>query len=339
MRVFSSVEPAGATPASAGDDAGPWPARWRGLLPWLAALSYPFWLNGFHRLVPTHAVLAAALLLGAFAAPAAGIVGAWRGTGSVPMRRLAFASVIAPTLYVFLGVVTFMVKSRLPDEWIWAVLWSGLGGIALASPAVVAVPRGVTRWRIVHGVTALVIVGYVAFHVANHLFFLASPARYDAVQRWGETVYRNPYVQPLLVLALLLQTVTGLRLFWHWSARRGDFFRTVQLATGLYLAAYVVGHMDSVFVFARTYQAIPSDWAFATGAPAGIIRDAWNIRLLPHYFLGVWFVLVHLACGARGVLLAHGAPAVRVNRGWWLAVAGSGLVALVIMLGMAGLRV
>ena len=113
----------------------------------------------------------------------------------------------------------------------------------------------------------------------------------------------------------------------------------MQLVTGICLAFDVAGHMDSVFVFARTYRAIPSAWAFATGAPAGIIHDAWNIRLLPHYFLGVWFVLVHVVCGAHGVLLARGAHRDVIDRAWWLAVAGTGFVALAIMLGMAGWRV
>lgn len=113
----------------------------------------------------------------------------------------------------------------------------------------------------------------------------------------------------------------------------------MQPVTGIYVAACVVGHMDSVFVFARSCQAIPIDWAFAAGAPAGIIHGARNIRLLPHCFPGVWFVLVHVACGARGVLLAHGAHRDVIDRAWWLAVAGTGFVALAIMLGMAGLRV
>src|SRR5262249_40062948 len=35
-----------------------------------------------------------------------------------------------------------------------------------------------------------------------------------------------------------------------------DRFRTFQIASGVYLAFYVLGHMDSVFIFARTYLGI-----------------------------------------------------------------------------------
>jgi hypothetical protein len=97
--------------------------------------------------------------------------------------------------------------------------------------------------------------------------------------------------------------------------------------------------MDSVFVFARTYLNIDSDWAFATGAPAGLIKDAWNIRLVPHYGLGAFFVLAHLLSGLRIVMLSHGvrnAIADRVMIGG--CVAGA-VMACVIMLGMCGVRV
>src|SRR5262249_56703135 len=46
------------------------------------------------------------------------------------------------------------------------------------------------------------------------------------------------------------------------------------------------GPMDSVFIFARTYLGIDTGWGFATGAPTGLVKDPWNIRLVPHYCLG-----------------------------------------------------
>jgi hypothetical protein len=104
-------------------------------------------------------------------------------------------------------------------------------------------------------------------------------------------------------------------------------FRAFQLASGMYLAFYVVGHMDSVFILARTYLGIDTDWAFATGAPQGLIRDPWNVRLVPHYWLGVFFVLSHLSSGLRVVVLAHGW---RKSVADWIMIGGSlieGLVA------------
>jgi hypothetical protein len=97
--------------------------------------------------------------------------------------------------------------------------------------------------------------------------------------------------------------------------------------------------MNSVFIYARSVLRIPTDWNFAIGAPAGLIHDAWNIRLLPHYALGVFFVLSHIASGLRAVLIAHGLARRHADPLWGLGVALSAIVAAAIIAGMCGLRI
>ena len=98
--------------------------------------------------------------------------------------------------------------------------------------------------------------------------------------------------------------------------------------------------MNSVFVYARGFIGIPTDWNFAIGAPAGLIHDAWNIRLLPHYALGAFFVLeTHLASGLRVVLIAHGVDQRNADRLWGVCVAMSTIVAAAIIAGMSGVRI
>jgi hypothetical protein len=97
--------------------------------------------------------------------------------------------------------------------------------------------------------------------------------------------------------------------------------------------------MDSVFIFARTYLGIDTGWSFATGAPAGLVKDPWNIRLVPHYWLGVFFVLAHLTAGARAVIMAHGVSKAFADRFMVGGAVVAGIVATVIMLGMCGMRV
>ena len=97
--------------------------------------------------------------------------------------------------------------------------------------------------------------------------------------------------------------------------------------------------MDSVFIFARTHLGVDTGWDFATGAPAGLIKDVWNIRLLPHYWLGVFFVLSHLATGARTVMITHGVPKILADRFMIGGAIIGGIIATAIILGMSGLRI
>jgi len=50
---------------------------------------------------------------------------------------------------------------------------------------------------------------------------------------------------------------------------------------------------------AHRHQA-DTDFRSASDAPSGLRPDAWNVRLIPHYSLGVWFVITHLGLGLRG---------------------------------------
>jgi len=318
------------------------------LAPAAAALCYPFLLNAFHAVVGTphvtpspSAIIAATFILAlAFAVLFFGIALACRQTSNPGSRRLAYASVMAPTLYVFLGVLQALLHSPIPDEIVWCVIWIAIAiwSQSARSSTTPLVPA-VGRWRVVHGLSAAVLCLYVAFHLANHLFGLIGPEAHEAVMKIGRKVYRAGPVEPFLVGAMLFQIATGLYLAWRWSAAPHDFQRTFQVASGAYLSMFILGHMNSVFIYARTFLGIPTDWNFAIGAPTGLIHDAWNIRLLPHYALGVFFVLSHLASGLRAVLIAHGVDRRRATHVWIACVAMSTIVATAIIAGMCGVRI
>ena len=318
------------------------------LAPAAAAICYPFLLRAFHAVVgppgaaaSSAAIVGAALILAlAFGVPFLGITLALRPAAKVGARRLAYASVAAPTLYVFVGVAQALVRSPVPDEIPWTAIWIALAIASQLVPSPVgdAAPS-VGRWRVVHGLTAALLVLYVLFHLANHLFGLAGPEAHAAVMKIGRTVYRSRVGEPVLVTAMLFQIGTGLFLAWRWSAAAQPFHRTFQIASGVYLSLFILGHMNSVFIYARRFLGIPTDWNFAIGAPTGLIHDAWNIRLLPHYALGVFFVLSHIASGLRVVLIAHGLSQRRADRLWAVATALSAMVATAIIAAMCGVRI
>jgi hypothetical protein len=336
-------------------------ARLAPLMPPIAALLYPFFLEAFHASVaplisgrttgsvPLSAVAVLFLLL-AFAAPIGALLGAMAlGEISAPTaaqrraRAIALLAVAAPPLFVFLGVELDMLHAPVPDIWLWIAFWCVMIALVAFRGSNATAPKAVAadavRVRAAHGISALGIVAiFLILHLANHLTFILGPDTYRAVMKGVRHVYRQEVLQPLLVALLLFQVGSGLYLATRAVAQPMDRFRTFQIASGIFLAAYVLGHMNSVFVYARLYLGIDSDWAFATGAPAGLVKDAWNIRLVPHYGLGVFFVLSHLAAGVRSVMLAHGLTRRFADRFLVGSAIASGLAAFVIMLGMCGGR-
>ncbi|MEO7055045.1 MAG: hypothetical protein ABI191_08730 [Rhizomicrobium sp.] len=324
--------------------------KWIGLLPVAAAIAYPFFLKGFHAVISGGEVaLAAVLLLGAFAMPLLGFVFAFRlaeitnpMASDLRARRLAYASIAAPPLFVFTGVAPGLVGLHVPDIMIWIVVWLAAAlyvGFAPDAPAAKTPVKPIAGWRVAHGVAAAAIACFVLFHLANHLSGLDGPQTHKAIMAAGREIYRAPFVEPVLVALLLFQVASGIRLAWRWSSLRVEAYRVFQIGSGAYLAAFILAHMNSAFVSARAVHHIETDWAWASGAPTGLIQDAWNIRLLPHYALGVFFILAHLASGLRVVMIAHGVSARIANRCWIAALVISALIAAAIIAGLCGVRV
>ena len=330
--------------------------------PLLPAMLYPFTLEGFNLSVTRIAqrsgdtvalpwFAAVVCLAIAFAVPLLATLAAMSlaeidrlTVAQLRAKRAALLAVTAPTLFVFMGVVLTMLHNPVPDTWLWVVGWA-IGLVLLlrsdhnvpAKPVVRPVPAPL---RVAHGVSALAIVLiFLALHITNHLMFPTGPATYEAMQKVFRHVYRSNILQPLLVALILFQVGTGLFFVWRLTAAPSDRFRTFQIASGVYLAVYVLGHMDSVFIFARTYLGIDTGWNFATGDPVGMIKDPWNIRLLPHYWLAMFFVLSHLASGARVIMMAHGIRKALADRLLVGGAVAAGFVATWIMLGMSGMRI
>jgi hypothetical protein len=330
----------------------------RKLIPAAGAISYPFWLDAFHFAVsPASGPLSAArifgaalCLLAATTMPLLGMLCAFWMTSAAPSffelraRRLAYITIGASPLFVLTGVGLSLPHLHVSDELVWVAGWLVaciyvlLGSDEKPAPSA-PVTGSIAKWRVVHGVAASIILIYVLFHLTNHLLGLLGPDVHAAVMKTGRLVYRSSVVEPILVALMLFQVAVGVRLAWRWSALPVDAIRVFQIGSGVYLAAFILTHLNSAFISARAVHHIETNWAWASGAPIGLIHDPWSIRLVPHYALGVFFVLAHLSSGLRGVLIAHGVGETSVNRIWTAGLVVSALVSVAIMSGLCGVRV
>ena len=339
--------------------AAPWPDAMHSegkvskrLLTWVpvaTALAYPWTLRLFHDAIvaQAHGLAPAGWLILAFALPVsclllAGYCAGRAGEALPTVRRIAFLAVAAPPLFVLIGVVSSLLHSPISDVWTWTILWLALGAAATAANSGTgSQPSGAMtgRLRVAHGISAVLILMFVAFHLTNHLTGLFGPQVHARVMAIGRVVYRSRLVEPALVALLLFQVISGFRLAWQWSARPLAAAKLIQVGSGAYLAVFILTHLNSAFISARWVHGIATDWAWATGAPEGLLRDAWNIRLLPHYALGVFFVIAHLFCGLRTVLVAHGIERSAADRVWVAGLLCAAGVSSLIAAALCGLRI
>jgi hypothetical protein len=252
-------------------------------------------------------------------------------------RRLAHLAVASPSLFVLIGVVFYLLHYPNGDSRFWSILWvtalavavwtmrrKGIDTPACPTPAPIML-------RVAHGSSALLIVLiFLAWHLLNHASAAFSSEFNQAMMSTLRKWYRSDFVQPVLVTLMLFQVVSGLILFWRATATRSDLYRTLQTSTGAFLTAFIVSHLNAVFILGRAVTKVDTNFLWASGAPVGLLPDPWNVRLIPHYFLGVWFVITHMGLGLRGVLLAHKvSTAVADHVAWGVGALGA-LVALAI---------
>ena len=86
----------------------------------------------------------------------------------------------------------------------------------------------------------------------------------------------------------------------------------------------------AVFILGRAVTKVDTTFLWASGAPVGLLPHPWNVRLIPHYSLGVWFVITHIGLGLRGVLLFHRVSPAAADRVAWAISALGAAVALTI---------
>lgn len=270
--------------------------RAQGALPPLAALAYPSSLAAYSAaqqgiaagnadVLPWLSIFLA--LLFAHAVPLIALVVAVRLSANPPesatilrAKRIALVAVAAPPIFVTLGVVLDMAKQPGLERGIWQ---AGRGLMLLASAWRESERRGVpprppsAPLRVAHGISALaIVVLFLGMHLTTHMTGLAGPEFYMKTMRLFRHVYRSELVQPLIVGLFLFMVASGLWAVWRRTTVSADWLQTLQSASGVYVAFFVLGHMNSVFVYARRYLQIDTDWNFATGAPRGMLHDVWG---------------------------------------------------------------
>jgi hypothetical protein len=327
--------------------------EWLWLLPFAAALYYPWalsWSNQAH-LAGAGSLVTVSLMLTAYAVPTLAFICVYL-TGAQPVisgrlvlaRRLACLAVAAPPAYTLLGVLLYLMKIYGHDIAVWTGLWLALIGYFTMHSSTIAVASFPTsdsayrRLRVAHGISSLAIMlVFLAPHLFNHLLGVFGTDVHRAVMDVLRVLYRNAVLEPIIIVAFFFQILSGLVLIRPKTISRADLLDALQTASGAYLTLFIASHINSVFTLAR-YFGTETDYKWAVGDPVGLVADAWNIRLLPHYSLAVFFLIAHLACGLRVVMRNHHVrPSVYTASTWGVIMLGA-LVTAIITAGMIGAR-
>jgi hypothetical protein len=305
-------------------------SRFVRVLPPLAALAYP-------GLIWCGPAVSAIFLAIAIVVPWLGLLVAHRIATPLRYPRsrgIALAVVGAPPLYGLLGgLLDFQHTVPFSGTHVWIVLWTALAWVAFSerpAAARAAMARS-ERLALAHGISAIVIAAFAAFHLANHLGGLSGGARHIAMMTVLRQVYRNPFVEMVLLVCVGFQLLSGLRLLQGKAARAGGWIDSLQAGSAAYLALFFLSHLSAV-LRARYFRHTDTNWVWLTAD--SLLTDPWSARLAPYYFLAVIALGVHGAAGVRKVMMMHGRSAAFAEAMFYGFTGGAVIVSGLIMTGL-----
>lgn len=140
----------------------------------------------------------------------------------------------------------------------------------------------------IHYFSGLFLSLFIALHLSNQLFSLLGPSAHIEVMDQFRKIYRQPVIETILLLAVVFQVITGLKLVCN--KQKKSTTEKIQVYSGLYLAMFLVAHVGAV-IFGR-YLHLDTSFYFAA---AGLNLYPAYFIFIPYYFLAVMAITLHVA--------------------------------------------
>lgn len=133
---------------------------------------------------------------------------------------------------------------------------------------------------------------FIVSHLLIHLSAAFGASFHTAILSAVQGLYRNPIIEPVLILAIIIQIAIGAQLVLRRARQAGKTsWGWAQIISGLYLALFLIVH-SSAALTTRYWAGIETDFYWA----AETLRTAPGKYIFaPYYALGVTSVFVHLA--------------------------------------------
>ncbi|WP_028980962.1 hypothetical protein [Sporocytophaga myxococcoides] len=142
-----------------------------------------------------------------------------------------------------------------------------------------------------HYLSGIFIAVFVTIHLLNHLISLAGVPEHIKLMETFRLLYRNIFIETILLGAILFQTISGLKLFRTKIKTVETPFERIQVWSGLYLAVFFFFHISAVMT---GRYLLHLDTNFYFGA-AGINTFPFNLFFVPYYGLAILSFFGHIA--------------------------------------------
>jgi hypothetical protein len=142
-----------------------------------------------------------------------------------------------------------------------------------------------------HYISGLTIAIFVGLHLFNHLCSILGANKHIEIMNLLRVFYRNIFVESILLIAVLVQIISGLKLFWANRKTTISNFEKLHIYSGLYLAIFFIIHLSAV-LGGRLVLHLDTNFYFGV---AGLNTFPFNLFFIPYYGLAIFALFGHIA--------------------------------------------
>ncbi len=143
----------------------------------------------------------------------------------------------------------------------------------------------------IHYLSGVIITVFVGLHLFNHTLSIFGADRHIEVMNILRLFYRNIFVEIILLFAVLVQIISGLKLFKTNRKAATSYFEKLHIWTGLYLAIFFIIHLSAV-IGGRLILKLETNFYFGV---AGLNSFPSNLFFIPYYGLAILSFFGHIA--------------------------------------------
>jgi hypothetical protein len=143
----------------------------------------------------------------------------------------------------------------------------------------------------IHYLSGLAITLFVGLHLFNHICSIFGADKHIETMNFLRLFYRNIFVETILLGAMFVQIISGLKLFKSSKKVANKRFEKLHIWTGFYLAIFLVIHLSAV-IAGRFFLHLDTNFYFGV---AGLNTFPLNLFFIPYYGLAIISFFGHIA--------------------------------------------
>jgi len=143
----------------------------------------------------------------------------------------------------------------------------------------------------IHFISGLTISLFIGAHLFNHMVSVFGAESHIEFMDKLRLVYRNLIAEIILLIAVFIQIISGIKLFFSRKKFAKSFYGKLQIWTGLYLAFFFVFHIGAVLI-GRCFLELDTNFYFGV---AGLNTFPFNLFFVPYYGLAILSFFGHIS--------------------------------------------